>query len=543
MLSERYESYLSQPSSGHSPEVMEQQSTKPPHAPTGNPFGAQSTHITHHPHVRPPTSVQGQPYSQMPIHLQTDTSRAQPYQNAPVQKTVDVQVVPISNLSPYIPRWKIKARVIRKDDLRTWSNSQKEGHILNVVLQDASQSSIKATFWNDDAVKWNDLLVEGSVYTFCKGQVKSADKRWNKTGHKFEISFSKETEIVEQMEDGSIAKESFEFKKISEVDNLHKGDLVDVLGVVIGATDISTIVVKSSGKQKSKREVTLMDDSSASITVTLWENKVNIVDESRLQQVISGHVELPIVLACKQLAVDEYNGRRLSLGFEAKVIVDPDLPEAGALRQWFVNEGITSNPTNLSAAGKTDLPRMSILDVLQASALPDNAKLMDDKGLWCSVTATVNNINMDRNWFWLACPTCRKKVVPLEDQVGHGGVHSCQTCNTTVTPIRKYNLRLEIMDETGSMELQCLGDANLPLMANVDADRMGRLQEGETMEDGQTFMDAFRFSFHKLFMFNVVCKHDYFRDNKRTSYKATSMQLVEADLAAREAARIAEELC
>ena len=50
----------------------------------------------------------------------------------------------ISDLNPYQNKFRIKARVVRKSQLKQWSNSRGEGKVFDVILQDSS-GDIKAT--------------------------------------------------------------------------------------------------------------------------------------------------------------------------------------------------------------------------------------------------------------------------------------------------------------------------------------------------------------------------------------------------------------
>jgi replication factor A1 len=50
--------------------------------------------------------------------------------------------------------------------------------------------------------------------------------------------------------------------------------LKDVIGVVKSTSDVTTITVKSTGKELAKREICIVDDSNCAINVTLWGSQV-----------------------------------------------------------------------------------------------------------------------------------------------------------------------------------------------------------------------------------------------------------------------------
>ena len=51
--------------------------------------------------------------------------------------------------------------------------------------------------------------------------------------------------------------------------------LVDVLGVVKGVGDVSTVVGRQSQKEVTKREVQLVDQSGMVVNLTLWGSNVS----------------------------------------------------------------------------------------------------------------------------------------------------------------------------------------------------------------------------------------------------------------------------
>ena len=44
----------------------------------------------------------------------------------------------IKDLNPYQNKFKIKARVVKKGDLRSWSNSRGQGQVFDLTLKDRS---------------------------------------------------------------------------------------------------------------------------------------------------------------------------------------------------------------------------------------------------------------------------------------------------------------------------------------------------------------------------------------------------------------------
>ena len=73
---------------------------------------------------------------------------------------------PIKDLNTFLFDWKIKARLTKKHNLKTWQNNKGHGTLLNVELIDSEGSQIQATFFNEQADKYNSILSQNKVYMF-----------------------------------------------------------------------------------------------------------------------------------------------------------------------------------------------------------------------------------------------------------------------------------------------------------------------------------------------------------------------------------------
>ena len=86
---------------------------------------------------------------------------------------------------------------------------------------------------------------------------------------------------------------------------------------------------KEGGKEFDKRDLTVVDASGVEVTLTLWGEKASTDP---------GWAAQPIV-AFKGVKVGDYGGRSLSLNHGGSFIINPVLPEAFELYQFFQAQG------------------------------------------------------------------------------------------------------------------------------------------------------------------------------------------------------------
>lgn len=145
------------------------------------------------------------------------------------QSQTSNRVDPIRTLNPYHTRWRIKAKVINKSEIKYFQNSKTQsGNLFSVDLCDAQGGEIRATFFNCDENFYHSLQKDG-VYYFSKGVLKTANKKFTSIKNEYEINFDP-TAVIENCEDGTdIQLPPITYVPIQNIQKCQKDDIIGIL--------------------------------------------------------------------------------------------------------------------------------------------------------------------------------------------------------------------------------------------------------------------------------------------------------------------------
>lgn len=114
---------------------------------------------------------------------------------------------------------------------------------------------------------------------------------------------------------------------------MNKTIIPDIIGVCKEVGDLNTFTARTTGRELKKRDITLVDQSNAAVTVTLWGDSAEKFDD----------YSQPVLLI-KGGSINEFNGgKSVSLLGSSVLKKNPDLNEGHKLRGWFDNGGNMGN--------------------------------------------------------------------------------------------------------------------------------------------------------------------------------------------------------
>uniref|UniRef100_A0A182JRW5 Replication protein A subunit n=1 Tax=Anopheles christyi TaxID=43041 RepID=A0A182JRW5_9DIPT len=422
---------------------------------------------------------------------------------ASTQPISDSLTHPISSLSPYQNKWVIKARVMSKSGIRTWSNAKGEGKLFSMDVMDES-GEIRITAFKEQCDRYYDMIEVDKVYFISKCQLKPANKQYTSLKNDYEMTMTNDTIVQECKDvDGSMPEIQYNLVPISQIGNMEPNAMVDVVGMCKDVSDLVQFTAKTSGRELRKREITLVDSSNASVQLTLWGDDAQNFPTST-------H---PVVLL-KGARVSEFGGGK-SLGLIGGSVMklNPDLEMAHKVRGWFENGGSEAAVSSVSA--RTGGAAGVSTEWLSFQEAKDKNLGGGDKPDYFQVKAMIHTIK-SANAVYKACPQadCNKKVIDQEN-----GQFRCEKCNAEF-PNFKYRLLVNMLigDWTSNRWVTVFTELAEEMLGKTSQE-IGSSLEYQKEEAEKLFASI---SF-KSFVFKLRTKVEYFGEQPRNKTSAVSV--------------------
>jgi replication factor A1 len=423
----------------------------------------------------------------------------------------------ISQLNMYQNRWTIKARVVSKSDIRTWSNAKGEGSLFSVELLDSSGMDIRSTLFKEAVDKFYNYLKVGSIYTIAGGRLKVANLQYNTCKSQYEMTLDQNSEIHLQDDTGDIQAQSFELTKISELEQVEQGKNVDVIGILQEIGDVQTLLSKKTGKELQKCDVTIVDDSGTTIRLTLWGSTATTAKTE---------LQVEKVCAFRRARISDYGGKSLSgNGY----FLEPDIPETAALQQWWASSQGGKNITvkSLSSSGPGGGKMDSFQDRKDIGDIKNlNLGYNNEKGDYLSFKAHISFLKKDKDggaWY-TACPNkeepCRNRCKVTQTTDGNW---QCDRCHGTYpTCSHKWIFSGTVADDTSSTWVSFFDEHATQLFGGASADDAFSNFDNQDSYDGH-----FAKATHTEWIFRCRVKNEIVNDEPRVKTQVVRMDRVD----------------
>nr|XP_019709949.1 replication protein A 70 kDa DNA-binding subunit B isoform X2 [Elaeis guineensis] len=389
------------------------------------------------------------------------------------------RVQPLVSLNPYQGNWTIKVRVTNKGSLRSYKNARGEGYVFNIELTDEDGTQIQATMFNEAASKFYPKFELGKVYYISKGSLRVANRQFRTVQNDYEMNLNENSIVEEADGEAFIPETKYNFVKIDQLGSYVNGrEIVDIIGIVQNVSPTLSVRRKSNNETIPKRDITVADDSSKTVTVSLWNELATNVGQELLDM-----ADTTPVVAIKCLKVGEFQGVSLSTLSRSTVLINPDLPESEKLRTWYDSEGkgtqMASVGSTMNSSSKTGL-RSMYSDRVLLSHITNDPTMGQDKPVYFSIKVYATYIKPDQTMWYRACKTCNKKVT---EAVGSG--YWCEGCqrNDDQCSLR-YIMVVKVSDHSGEAWLSVFNEQAEKIIG-CTADELDRIKTEEGDEKYQ----------------------------------------------------------
>ncbi|EJD53132.1 replication factor-a protein [Auricularia subglabra TFB-10046 SS5] len=470
-------------------------------AAAGSEAGAESSAAAARAAPLPPAAQQPAPAKQVqqaPRAQQQAASAPAASRSGPPQP-----VYPIEGLSPYQNKWTIQARVTNKSEMKSWSNTKGEGKLFSCTFMDQS-GEIRATAFNTAAEELFEKLKEGNVYYVTKARVSVAKKKFSNLPNEYEITMDRNTEIEEIVDDDiDVPLQKYEFVSLKTLDTLNKDEVCDVIGVVQEVGPVNKFLAKTTQRELTKRDLTIVDQSECSVRLTLWGKQAENWSRD----------DKPVV-AFKGCKVGDFGGRTLSLLSSGSLAIDPDLEESHRLRGWFDAQGkdATFHSFSSGGGGVASGP-IDRLEAMPLAAVREMEIVIDQPQLFVTRAAVVHVKADDKMWY-AACQRCNKKISEAS------GKWRCEHCKQNWDePSYRYMLSIAVADNTSQCWLTAFNDAGLTIVGQSGND-LHKIKG----QDESGFNAIVKKAVGKYYTFSCRAKSETYQDLTRTKYTISRLQ-------------------
>ncbi len=381
----------------------------------------------------------------------------------------------IQSINPYQNGWTIRGRCTFKSDIRKFQNARGEGQVISFELTDES-GSIRITGFTEHAPKVEETVHIGRMYTVRGGTLKHANPKWNRSTSQYEMTLDRRSEFSELPDDGNTIRVKYNFTKIANLEGIEVKGTCDVLAIVQSVGPLDEIIIRSTNEPCKKRSITLCDDSSASVELTLWRNQAeNFLKEEDQNR----H---PVILI-KNAARGDFGGVCLNVYRSTALELDPvNVPEANQLRAWYDSQGGASAPMHSLTAGRSGAGGKVTGDrkSLEEARIEDVEPVFGGGGGGGSATFAmrgfVSFLKSDGEISYPSDPESKKKVTQVSPGLWHSATMDRQLRDDEV--MHRYILNLKIADHTGSQWMSAFDESGVVILGKT-ANEMRQMKDND----------------------------------------------------------------
>jgi replication factor A1 len=406
-----------------------------------------------------PVAVDYSPPPLVSSQVQPLHSQSQRIRPPPTEPPGPSRAMAISHLNPYIQGPILLAKVVLLGPVIPFrSRTGQDGKLMNVILKDKSGSEIRGTFFNEQVDRFLPIVQQDRVYRFAGGTIRSASARFHSTGHDCELRFTANTTIdpVDNDPETGRVTLAYRFTRIADLLRVPPDRDVDILAWVVSADPLTEVQLRNRDRTANRRRLEMADQSGKRCELTLWDADAASFPDAG-----------GCVISVKDARVSSFRGRTLSANQSSILRIDPEIPEAFALRRWALTVPDFRAFQSISTAGDFSASPVYLAQI--------NAQELgkQEQADYVTVICCCAEVFIHRRLYYAACPTPSCRFKGFSGQLPGDGAYVCDRCHQAIdTPKLRYNFALRMVDFSGSVSMTVLGD-----------DEIGALFTGVTVDD------------------------------------------------------------
>ncbi|CAL5005363.1 unnamed protein product [Urochloa decumbens] len=322
---------------------------------------------------------------------------------------------------------------------------------VDLVLVDKKGNRMYGEIPGADADKFKVLIKEGQVYVFRKFIVSGGKPAYKPFPSNQMIRFTPWTTVQEWSEGVSeIPKYVYDLVDFEELPS-RAGQVecfLDVIGVIVGVSEIAHVHLPSSNGTTSKRVISLKDLRNNKVNLVLWGNRAVHFDAETVHSIGQ---QSPVVAVFVGLLVKSYKGDiTLSGGSACKWYINEEIPE---IEEYFERVYDHHSKVEWISAGEQQFRALERQQNLEEKTLLQLRDIdpWEFEGSRYRCTVTIARINSNQPWWFASCTKCHRA------SVAHGAQYKCSGGCPCTTAEPKYRLSLIGTDGTATAEFVLFG--------------------------------------------------------------------------------------
>ncbi|KAI1716462.1 replication protein A OB domain-containing protein [Ditylenchus destructor] len=434
--------------------------------------------------------------------------KRQPSGNIPQYDKTDISLI-----TPYINKWRICGIISAKENIKDIKNARGAFRVFSFTVTDKEGYAIRVSAFGEQAEKFHPLIENDKAYYISGGgggSVRAANKQWNSTGHDYELTLSRESDVV-PCTDITMSQTKFKINAIP-LQNIaqHISECVDVVGIVERVSEVTQVTARADQRQLNKRDIYIVDDSAIEACLTLWGDHALEFDASNVGEVV----------AFKGVVVKEFGGGITLSSVSGTVIKNnPGGVAASRISGWNTDRKVSgaeikSISSTFADGGASSFEReLRLIGI----AVQHHIGRDTDRGAYFNVKAMISSVRSE-NAIYQGCPTegCKKKLT------GDAGQYRCEKCNRTFDTCKNIlMLSVELADFSGTAWATIFEEQATKLL-NLDSEHLAQLQK----EDASAYteiLEGLRFRHYNI---RVRVKYDMFNDQQQMRWTIYDMKPV-----------------